>query len=376
MKLCIGVFVLAAIGCSGPNGTLGFSDPSEPPKDPFRNNSPAGLPRLKLVRVIDGSIVQIGPSNQLIISKKTFTSWTFNHSTMLNWRWNLDTNMPTTGKIQFSQNQLWVGDLVTSVTGNSYLDETGRIQQFSDTEDILITDGGKKVLVTPMLVATTTAKYYQGNLATYICDNKTGEFRKVYEHQGSIAGCIAKGDILFCYEWLVTGDVNVVRLSPTQPARVLFKGNCNSPGQILNVSSDEKVTIMRDFLATVIDRNGKATDIEPRTSELAIMNYKQHQYQFGFARAYSPDKTKWTNKASVWNKDGQPVRLLDLCPELKDAMVQIKEMTKGTIVVNDAGMVAIECSGHNLLPGKTDIDYSSNASKVNKTYVFQVIDDN
>ncbi len=361
------LFVLLCTGCA---------DPSELPKDPFKDNSPEGLPHFKLVRVIDGSIVQIGPSNQLVVHGGSGSEWSSSYSghSYLSFP---EPNLPPSNfsSVQLN-NQLWIGDHVKQLPSNSYLDSKGAIHQFvADTQSILISDGGKKVVVTPLRVPTQSVQYYTSNLATYVREGRSSLIRKIYDHEGTPRNCVAKDDTLFTYERLPAGGIKIMRLNPTDPPKELFRGPSGMIGGIVNLSSDNKLTFERDWNYTVVDSRGKVTDIDDASFDVTFLNYKGKQFQIGFARSFSPDKTKWVNVISIWNKDGKPVRMSKLCPEFESAMVRIHQMFKGMVVVNDTGMVAIECSGHNLLPGKTDIDYSSNASKVNKTYVFQVIDD-
>ncbi len=360
--LVVGIVVLLC-GCGAP----------KPVAKPFFGNDDSGLPKFKLIQVLDGTLVQLSESGTVLYEPRSRPGYHGNEisatsqSNLVSFR-DLHYSTATPQLCSFREGK------IETVPGNSFVDSSGKIHPYLVDRPISVSESGKKIGLLPIRVPSDHFRYYSGINCIYASDIKTGEMMKIWDRP---LGSNIKNfdDILYMGEQFPDISTRIVRFGPHQTSQSIYQTPHGYLVYVTDRSGDGTIAIRDASQMHLQNELGKQESIESANLDLHFMNYRGRKYVLGFAVSKDANGLEKNNTPAIWNRDKKPVPFSKLCPELMSKVVRISSMQTAKILANRSGLVAIEMSGYNLGPGNSSGIPESDGDYVFKTYVLQVIDE-
>ncbi len=319
----------------------GCSRPSPPPGT---GTDLSGLPRFRLVQVISGQLIQIGPNDEVVTSQVTgpYHSYTtripaLGPSRGENW---LESH-PNESKLQVHQ-----GDKTSFMDRNMFLDDLGIVQPFLTQDNIVETVGGRRIALQPIAIPSTKYRYYSGSHGIYVSSRLTGKLEQIYDHEvkDSVSG---RSDVLFATTATKDGLTEIIRFGTAIRPKSIYKGvDC----KVLNIGQDGSVIAVDGNQFVRISSEGIIQKIPNAKYDVCNLKFRDKNWLVGFRVVTSSDKKTINSHPAIWNDRGETIALIKLCPELEGRITRLENMHQAKVMSNSNGLIAIEMSGSNPNP--------------------------
>ena len=230
-----GIIVLPLlVGCSSPLARPNDAIAKKPQID-LSGNNPAGLPKFKLVKVLDGELIQLGPSDQVLVLPQKGDSYpTSPQAVSFEWLG----NRPKDSELSLFTN----GDTLP-VSSRSYIDPSGATQQVIEDQPIQIDDAGQKIGIIPMRTTTPNARYYQSSKSIYGREAKSADIRKLYDKAGKLTNFVTFGDALYLAEVLPDQSSRITKITTSSPTKTIYQEQTTSQIELSQASDLDLLSV-------------------------------------------------------------------------------------------------------------------------------------
>lgn len=357
--------ILLTAGCtSKSNQTQSFQSSGINPQElsyehlDLSKNSPDGLPKFKLIAVITGALIQLGPKGQVITIPSQKNQGYVQYPSPANF--NILGERTKDGPLELTKN-----GATSVVPPGSFIDDDGNLKQTIDDQPIQILVEGKKIGIIPLRTFTSGYRYYASKQAIFGRKAKEEGIRKLMDLEGQIVNFEIQSNDLVILETLSNYEMKVTKLSPGSDPKILIRSNNSLIGNIRHLDDQGRLTVKRGYDVGILESDGKIHMTPDGTHDLMYFKHKQDDFMVGFTSITTKEFGQRDITPVMWNKQSKPVPLATLLGEDGPQIIGLHDLYFAKIISNSDGYIAFEMSGQPLsTPGNSTIT----------TYLIKAID--
>lgn len=319
------------------------------------------LPKFKLVNKLDGDLFQVLDNGQVVV--------TVNHpGSNVNQPAILVHDYPlNAGKANDPVQLLYSGTKSQQFPARSFLDEGGKTLPFPARDLRVIEFNGRTLAGTPLDFPSSQYFYYSTNAGVFCSPRGSTATKQIFD-QPITRTVYAGQDQLVVQCDRKNDQTEFYKIAPNKPAEKVYSGPTYD---LTGVGPDGEILVKLLETQGVVESPTKVKEFAGSNFDLSYVKVGNRSYPIGFASNVNGNQMR--TFPVMWTEEGKPVRLIELCSELKDKLEKIDGLFSVNIQGTKSGLIVFNFSGWkcgpDVKPG--DVDWYEHSTQIYRTYVLR-----